>query len=257
MPELTCPATDAAVLPSQRTARAWSLEPSLRTKCIGYLAADAVRQVGESYVSASHGRHDESLHPRSGEPDVPPTLDSGGDATGDAAKAPVVEPVQIDVALAKFRYGSTAVRVVPGLTISRKVLFCDPDHIQSVDAVSGRRQGQRNTFHLVLRAASAPPERKRVPAGAQIRGHRVRGNFPRGQLGTLQPLGSGDLASQKQPLPPQILGHFPDVLAKPWHGLTMSMQHVDQVRIAPRFGRLHRGVAEFHIGVRERSAYHC
>ena len=233
-----------------------SPKPSTRPQRIAQLLANAVCQLVCRYVSASYGGHEESLHPRSGKPDATLALDGGGDALCDVAKAHVVEPVQVDVVLTESSYRRTAVRVLVGLAIGRKVLLRDPHQVQSVDAVSGGSHGQRNTFHLGRGRVAAPPEGKRVPAGAKVRGHGVRGDFTRGQLGLPQPLGPGDPTSQKQRSGLQIFGDFADVLGKPPLGLAMGEQHVDHIGVAPRLGRLHRSISEFHIGVRERTAYH-
>ena len=133
----------------------------------------------------------------------------------DVAQAHVVEPLQIDVALAQLGYRSATVRIFPGLTVRRKVPLRDPDHIQLVDAVSGRCHGESDGFPLILSAGVAAPERESIPAGAKVCGYGVRRYFALRQLGALQPLGACDLASQKQASSSQILDHFPDVAAEP------------------------------------------
>ena len=75
--------------------------------------------------------------------------------------------------------------------------------------------GESDGFHLILSAGVAAPERESIPVGAKVRGNGVRRDFALRQLGALQPLGAGDLASQKQASSSQILDHFPEVAAEP------------------------------------------
>ena len=189
--------------------------PSAAAKSAADLVADSICQIVQCYFIPPYGRHEEHFHPSSGEPETPFAFDGGGNVARDVAQTHVVEPLQVDVAPPQLGYRSTTLRGFPGLTVLRKVPLRDPDDIQLVDAITGRCHGESDGFHLILSAGVAAPERESIPVGAKVRGNGVRRDFALRQLGALQPLGAGDLASQKQASSSQILDHFPEVAAEP------------------------------------------
>ena len=80
------------------------------------------------------------------------------DVPSKVSEAHVVEPVNVDMAFAQRRYGSSAVSLFPGLTVSPKVLIGNPNYVHPVDAGSRRCHGEGCVFDLILISGVPAPE---------------------------------------------------------------------------------------------------